>query len=56
MEPATARLNFLKLLRAGYGDYVVNAPALEYMRARAMAGPLVGRPEHPDCRFADAHA
>ena len=50
-------LNFLELLRAGHGDYVVNAPALEYMRARAMAGPLVARlAAHPDRRFADADA
>jgi hypothetical protein len=52
-----SRLNFLELLRAGHGDYVVNAPALEYMRARAMAGPLVARlAAHPDRRFADADA
>jgi hypothetical protein len=30
-----SRLNFLELLRAGHGDYVVNQEALTYMRARA---------------------
>ena len=34
-----SRLNFLELLRAGHGDYVVNAEALAYMRERALAGP-----------------
>jgi Transposase IS66 family len=38
-----SRLNFLELLRAGHGDYVVNDEALAYMRARALAGPLVAR-------------
>ena len=32
-----SRLNFLALLRAGYGDYVINAEALAYMRERALA-------------------
>ena len=30
-----SRLNFLTVLRAGYGDYVINAEALDYMRRRA---------------------
>ncbi|MGO9133795.1 MAG: IS66 family transposase [Methylovirgula sp.] len=30
-----SRLNFLELLRAGHGDYVVDKEALAYMRARA---------------------
>lgn len=38
-----SRLNFLGLLRAGHGDYVVNDAALDYMRGRALAGPLIAR-------------
>jgi hypothetical protein len=38
-----SRLNFLGLLRAGHGDYVVNDTALDYMRGRALAGPLIAR-------------
>ena len=49
-----SRLNFLKILRAGHGDYVINAEALAYMRARALAGPVIARlAEHIDCAFAD---
>ena len=52
-----SRLNFLELLRAGHGDYVVNAEALDYMRARALAGPLIARlAEHADRAFADRAA
>ena len=50
-----SRLNFLELLRAGHGDYVINAEALAYMRGRALAGwviPIAGR-THDDKRFAD---
>ena len=36
-----SRLNFLDLLRAGHGDYVINDAALEYMRSRALAGPVI---------------
>jgi hypothetical protein len=36
-----SRLNFLDLLRAGHADYVVNDAALDYMRGRALAGPVV---------------
>jgi hypothetical protein len=36
-----SRLNFLDLLRAGHGDYVVNEAALAYMRDRALAGPVI---------------
>ena len=32
-----SRLNFLKVLRAGYGDFVINTEALDYMRQRALA-------------------
>jgi hypothetical protein len=52
-----SRLNFLELLRAGHGDYVVNAEALAYMRARALAGPLIARlDEHADRTFAGRSA
>ena len=44
--------NFLALLRAGHGDYVVNAEALAYMRQRALSGPVITRlAEHPDRFF-----
>ena len=36
-----SRLNFLELLRAGHGDYVINAEALAYMRGRALAGTVI---------------
>jgi hypothetical protein len=49
-----SRLNFLSLLRAGHGDYVVNDEALAYMRDRALAGHVIARlAEHPDRCFAD---
>ena len=52
-----SRLNFLGLLRAGYTDYVVNDAALNYMRDRALAGPIIARlAEHPDKQFADRRA
>ena len=52
-----SRLNFLELLRAGHGDYVINAEALAYMRARALAGPVIARlGEHEDRVFADRAA
>src|SRR3954449_12119988 len=52
-----SRLNFLEVPRAGYGDYVVNAEALAYMRRRALAGPLVDRlAAHPERHFADEAA
>src|SRR6266853_2659283 len=51
------RGNFLDLLRAGHGDYVINAEALAYMRQRALAGPVITRlAEHPDRVFADRAA
>jgi hypothetical protein len=51
------RGNFLELLRAGHGDYVINAEALAYMRQRALAGPVIARlAEHPDRFFADQAA
>ncbi len=54
---AKSRLNFLEVLRAGYGDYVINAEALAYMRRRALTGPVIARwAAHPEQRFADAAA
>ena len=38
-----SRLNFLDLLRAGHSDYVVNDAALDYMRGRSLAGPVIGQ-------------
>jgi hypothetical protein len=52
-----SRLNFLGLLRAGHGDYVVNAEALAYMRGRALAGPVIRLlAGHEDKHFADRAA
>ena len=52
-----SRLNFLELLRAGHGDYVINDEALAYMRARALAGPVIARlSEHENRVFADRAA
>jgi hypothetical protein len=52
-----SRLNFLELLRAGHGDYVVNAAALAYMRSRSLAGPAVRQlAEHETKHFADRAA
>ncbi len=51
------RLNFLELLRAGHVDYVINDDALAYMRARALAGPVIARlSEHENRIFADRAA
>ena len=52
-----SRLNFLELLRAGHGDYVINAEALTYMRDRALSGPLIERlATHPEHTFPDRAA
>jgi hypothetical protein len=52
-----SRLNFLELLRAGHGDYVVNAEALAYMRSRSLAGPVIRLlAEHETKHFADQAA
>jgi hypothetical protein len=49
-----SRLNFLDLLRAGHTDYVVNDAALDYMRSRALGGPVISRlAAAPQGRFAD---
>jgi hypothetical protein len=51
---AKSRLNFLSLLRAGHGDYIVNDVALAYMRERALAARVINQlAEHPDRCFAD---
>src|SRR3712207_8951388 len=36
-----SREAFLSLLRAGHGEYVISTAALEYMRDRALAGPVI---------------
>ena len=47
-----SRLNFLDLLRAGYTDYVINEAALDYMRGRALAGPVISQlAAQPRTRF-----
>lgn len=52
-----SRLNFLTLLRAGHGDYLVNDAAVSYMRGRALAGPVIARLETArQRRFADQAA
>lgn len=52
-----SRLNFLEILRAGHGDYVVNEAALAYMRQRGVPlGAIERLAAHPDRRFADEAA
>ena len=52
-----SRLNFLDLLRAGFTDYVINQAALDYMRGRALAGPVISQlATHRQTRFADQAA
>ncbi len=52
-----SRLNFLELLRAGHGDYVINAEALAYMRSRSLAGPVIRMlAEQHDKHFGDRAA
>ncbi len=49
-----SRLNFLDLLRAGHGDYVINAEALAYMRARNLARAVIDLlAGHESKRFAE---
>ena len=51
---SNSRLNFLDLLRAGHGDYVINETVLAYMRSRSLAGPVLSRlAAEPQTRFAD---
>jgi len=52
-----SRQNFLSLLRAGHGEYVINDAALAYMRGRALAGPVIEQlAAHPTKVFADEAA
>jgi hypothetical protein len=52
-----SRCNFLDLLRAGHGDYVINAEAVAYMRQRGLAGPVMTLlAEHQDWFFANRAA
>ncbi len=52
-----SRLAFLSLLRAGHGGYVINGAALDYMRGRALAGPVIEQlAAHPTKVFADEAA
>jgi hypothetical protein len=52
-----SRQAFLSVLRAGHGEYVINAAALEYMRSGALAGPVIEKlATHPAKVFADEAA
>jgi hypothetical protein len=52
-----SRRNFLELVRAGHGDYVINEAALDYMRAHDLAGPVIDQlVAHPIERFPDEAA
>jgi Transposase IS66 family len=52
-----SRRNFLELLRAGHGDYVINAEALAYMRQRSLSGLIIKQlAENPEQRFANKDA
>jgi hypothetical protein len=52
-----SRLNFLDLLRAGHTDFVINQAALDYMRGRDLAGPVISQlATHQQTRFADQAA
>ena len=55
--PSKSREAFLSTPRAGRDEYVVDEAALEHMRGRALAGPVVERPAaHPAKVFADEEA
>jgi hypothetical protein len=52
--PSKSREAFLSTLRAGHGEYVISAAALDYMRGRALAGPVIALlAAHPAKVFAD---
>lgn len=52
-----SRGNFLGLLRAGHGDYVLNDQAFTYMRRRNLASPVIAKlAAHPARHFADEQA
>jgi hypothetical protein len=56
-RPSKSRLNFLDLLRAGHPDYVINQAALDYMRERALAGPVINQlAAHRQTQFANQAA
>ena len=47
-------MNFLKLLRAGHGNYVINAQARDYMRRGSLSSPAIRLlAEADDKQFAD---
>jgi hypothetical protein len=49
-----SRSNFLGLLRAGHGDYVLNDQAFAYMRRRNLSGPVIAKlAAHPARHFPD---
>ena len=51
------RANFLDLLSAGHGDYVIHAEALAYMRQQNLAAHVITRlAEHRDRQFSDQNA
>jgi hypothetical protein len=55
--PCKSRQAFLALLRAGHEDFVINDAALDYMRGRKLAGPLIAAlTDHPTKHFADEAA
>src|SRR4051794_6487905 len=55
--PAKSRLAFLSTLRAGHDEYVISEAALDYMRNRALAGPVIELlAAHPAEVFADEAA
>jgi Transposase IS66 family len=52
-----SRQNFLEILRAGHDDYVLNDAAVDYMRAHALAGPVLDQLRaHPTKHFANRPA
>ena len=52
-----SRLNFLELLRAGHGDYLINDAALAYMRGRKLPHPVIELlAGHQTTQFADEAA
>ena len=52
-----SRQNFLGLLRAGHGDYVISRDALAYMRERHLSKKVIRLlAQHPDQSFADLQA
>lgn len=55
--PSKSRGNFLGLLRAGHGDYVLNDQAFASMRRRNLPGSLIAKlAAHPARSFADEKA